>query len=67
MNNNRSLSFDESIVKPDATSAELDELIKSGNEEIKKAIASHPNTSPETLVKLCRRSPCINFQAKYRR
>ncbi len=54
MDNNRSSSSDELIVKPDATSAELDELMKTGNKEIKKAIALHPNTSPETLVKLFR-------------
>lgn len=54
MNINRSLSFDKSIVKPDAISAKLDELIKRGNKEIKKEIALHPNTPSKTLVKLFR-------------
>lgn len=54
MDNNCSSSSEDLIVKPDATSAELDELMKTGNIEIKKAIASHPNTSPETLIKLCK-------------
>lgn len=57
MDSNRSLSSDDLILKPDATSTELNQLMKIGNEEIKKAIASHPNTSPEALVKLCRDYP----------
>ena len=46
------MDFNESIIKPDATSAELDKLVKTGTKEVKKKIALHPNTSPKTLIEL---------------
>ena len=46
------MDFNESIIKPNATSAELDKLVKTGSKEVKKKIALHPNTSPKTLVEL---------------
>ena len=48
--------FDESIIT-DATSAELDKLMKTGSDEVKKKIALHPNTSPKTLVELFENYP----------
>lgn len=46
------MDFNESIIKPDATLAELDKLVKTKSDEVKKKIALHPNTSPNTLVEL---------------
>ncbi len=40
------------IIKSDATSAELIKLAETGNQDICKAIAQHPNTSPDLLKKL---------------
>ena len=44
-------------IEPNATAAELDELLRTADSEIKKAIALHPNTSPETLIELCKYNP----------
>jgi len=52
MDSNSSHSSDELIIKLDATSVELDELMQTKNEAVRKAVVLHPNTSPETLIKL---------------
>lgn len=40
------------FIKPDTTAEELAELIKTGNANVCKQVAQHPNTSPETLKEL---------------
>ena len=49
---NSSQSSNEPIIDPDATSAELDRLLQIKDKAVRKAIALHPNTPPETLIKL---------------
>lgn len=65
MDNNDLLSAEDFLIKPDATAAEIDELLKTANSEVKKAIALHPNTSPETLIKLCEYNPYNRSSRSY--